>query len=237
MKTAAPVALHVAGLRSPPLVRDVSFAVHEGEILGLGGLVGAGRSETVEAIFGLRRAVPAPSPWAAKSSNPKKPAQAVRAGIGFVAEDRRSQNIVPDLSVKENLLLAHLGAHRGFGLGYRSREKDIDRLLASLGLPADRLLDANMLELLRRDAAEDHHRPLAAAQPKVLILDEPTKGVDIGTRQSIYQLLRDVAARASRSWWCPPTSRSSRPVRPHRRNQRRRPASPTCRLPCWTRRS
>ena len=194
-KPAAPVALEVTGLRSPPLVRDVSFAVHEGEILGLGGLVGAGRSETVEAIFGLRPRSAGTITVGGKVVNPRKPAQAVRAGIGFVAEDRRSQNIVPDLSVKENLLLAHLGAHRGFGLGYRSREKDIDRLLASLGLPANRLLDANMLNFSGGMQQKIIIARWLLLNPKVLILDEPTKGVDIGTRQSIYQLLRDVASR------------------------------------------
>ena len=61
---------------------------------------------------------------------PRSPTEAIRAGIGFVAEDRRRQSIVPDLSVRENLLLAHLGAHRGFGLGYGKREKKIDELLA-----------------------------------------------------------------------------------------------------------
>jgi len=195
LKASAPVALQVAGLKSPPVVRDVSFAVHEGEILGLGGLVGAGRSETVEAIFGLRHRSAGTITVGGKVVNPKKPAQAVRAGIGFVAEDRRSQNIVPDLSVKENLLLAHLGAHRGFGLGYRSREKEIDRLLASLGLPADRLLDANMLNFSGGMQQKIIIARWLLLNPKVLILDEPTKGVDIGTRQSIYQLLRDVAAK------------------------------------------
>ena len=75
----------------------------------------------------------------------RTPKDAIRAGIGFVAEDRRTQNIVPDLSVRENLLLAHLGARRGFGLGYRSRDRQIDSLMASLGLPLDRLGDASML--------------------------------------------------------------------------------------------
>ena len=97
----APVRSRSRRLAAPPMVRDVSFAVREGEILGLGGLVGAGRSETVEAIFGLRpRSGRRRSASAASRSTPTKPSEAIRAGIGFVAEDRRAQNIVPDLSVQ-----------------------------------------------------------------------------------------------------------------------------------------
>ena len=102
---------------------------------------------------------------------------------------------MPDLSVKENLLLAHLGAHRGFGLGYRSREADVDALMKSLGLPADRLLDANMLAFSGGMQQKIIIARWLLLEPKVLILDEPTKGVDIGTRSSIYGLLRDIAAR------------------------------------------
>ena len=193
--TAAPVALEVSGLASPPLVRNVSFAVREGEILGLGGLVGAGRSETVEAIFGLRTRTAGTISVGGKALDPRKPGVAIRAGIGFVAEDRRAQNIVPDLSVKENLLLAHLGAHRGFGLGYRSREKQADALLKSLGLPADRLHDASMLNFSGGMQQKIIIARWLLLQPRVLILDEPTKGVDIGTRTSIYAILRDIAAK------------------------------------------
>jgi ribose transport system ATP-binding protein/rhamnose transport system ATP-binding protein len=192
---AKPVVLSVEGLRAPPEVRNVSFSVRKGEILGLGGLVGAGRSEAAEAIFGLRPRAAGTIRMDGQVIEPRKPMQAVRAGIGFVAEDRRVQNIVPDLSVKENLLLAHLGAHRGFGLAYQSREKKIGELLASLGLPADRLLDDNMLNFSGGMQQKIIIARWLLLDPKVLILDEPTKGVDIGTRSSIYGLLRDIAAR------------------------------------------
>ena len=103
------------------------------------------------------------------------------------------QNIVPDLSVKENLLLAHLGAHKGFGLGYRRRAADIDALLERLGLPLHRLLDASMLDFSGGMQQKIIMARWLLLKPKVLILDEPTKGVDIGTRQTIYQLLQTCA--------------------------------------------
>jgi ribose transport system ATP-binding protein/rhamnose transport system ATP-binding protein len=125
---------------------------------------------------------------------PRRPSDAVRAGIGFVAEDRRAQGIVPDFSVRENLLLGHLGAHRGLGLNYGSRSKDIDILLRRLDLPGERLLDANMLAFSGGMQQKIIIGRWLLLKPKVLLLDEPTKGVDIGTRASIYTILREIAA-------------------------------------------
>jgi ribose transport system ATP-binding protein/rhamnose transport system ATP-binding protein len=192
---AAPVALAVEGLSTRPAVRSVSFAVRRGEILGLGGLVGAGRSETAEAIFGLRPLSGGRITLEGRPVHWRRPVDALRAGVGFVAEDRRVQNIVPDLSVRENLLLAHLGDHRGFGLGYRKREGRVRELLQRLGLPQERLGDANMLNFSGGMQQKIIIARWLLLEPKVLILDEPTKGVDIGTRSSIYDILRDIAAR------------------------------------------
>ncbi len=191
----APVALAVEGLRTEPAVKNVSFSVRRGEILGLGGLVGAGRSETVEAIFGLRALSAGTISLEGRRVSFRRPADALRAGIGFVAEDRRVQNIVPDLSVRENLLLAHLGAHRGFGLGYRKRDAKVRELLQSLALPPERLFDANMLNFSGGMQQKIIIARWLLLDPKVLILDEPTKGVDIGTRTSIYAILRGIAER------------------------------------------
>jgi ribose transport system ATP-binding protein len=190
-----PVIFSVEGLSALPVVRDVSFQVRRGEILGLAGLVGAGRSETVEAIFGLRPRTGGTIRIEGREVSPRKPLQAVKAGIGFVAEDRRVQNIVPDLSVKENLLLAHLGAHRGFGLAYKTRDAKVRELLVSLSLPADRLLDDSMLTFSGGMQQKIIIARWLLLDPKVLILDEPTKGVDIGTRSSIYAILREIAER------------------------------------------
>ena len=190
-----PVVLEVENLKSAPLVRDVSLSLHRGEIVGLGGLVGAGRSETLEAIFGLRRRDGGSVRLNGKPFAPRKPAQSIRAGVGFVPEDRRRQSIVPDLSVRENLLLAHLGAHRGFGLAYRRRDEKVSELLAMLGLPADRLLDASMLNFSGGMQQKIIIARWLMLDPEVILLDEPTKGVDIGTRSSIYAMLRAIADR------------------------------------------
>jgi ribose transport system ATP-binding protein/rhamnose transport system ATP-binding protein len=96
--------------------------------------------------------------------------------------------------VRENLLIGHLGAHQGFGLRYGSRTKDIDDLLRRLDLPIERLLDANMLAFSGGMQQKIIIGRWLLLKPKVLLLDEPTKGVDIGTRASIYSILREIAA-------------------------------------------
>jgi ABC-type sugar transport system ATPase subunit len=188
----AEVVFEVRNLKAPPAVRDVSFAVRRGEILGLGGLVGAGRSEAMEAVWGLR---PRQSGEILVRGAPvrlRKPADAVRAGLGFVAEDRRAQNIVPDLSVRENLMLALMGRHRGLGRGYDRRADKVASLLGELGLPADRL-DSSLLNFSGGMQQKIIIARWLLIEPDVLILDEPTKGVDIGTRSSIYRILQEAA--------------------------------------------
>jgi ribose transport system ATP-binding protein/rhamnose transport system ATP-binding protein len=125
---------------------------------------------------------------------PRSPAEAIRAGLGFIAEDRRRQSIVPDLSVRENLLLGCLGAHRGFGLGYGKVERKVGELMARLELPLDRLAEPSLLNFSGGMQQKIIIARWLLLEPKVLILDEPTKGVDIGTRASIYAILRDIAA-------------------------------------------
>ncbi len=184
--------LEVQNLRSLPWVRDLSFSVRAGEILGLGGLVGAGRSEAMEAIWGLRPRQAGKILVRGKSVALRKPADAVRAGLGFVAEDRRAQNIVPDLSVRENLMLAAMGQHRGFFHGYGRRADRVATLIRDLGLPADRL-DTSLLNYSGGMQQKIIIARWLLTDPDILILDEPTKGVDIGTRASIYRLLQDAA--------------------------------------------
>ncbi len=188
------VVLRVAGLACPPHVRDVSFEVRAGEILGLAGLVGAGRSETLEAIFGLRRRAAGTVELDGKPFAPTGPRGAIRAGVGLIPEDRRGQGIVPDFSVRENLLLAHLGAHRGPTLAYGERSEAVGRLLALLELPERRLLDASLLTFSGGMQQKVILARWLLLGPRLLLLDEPTRGVDIGTRSSIYALLRRIAA-------------------------------------------
>ncbi len=185
--------LAVRSLATFPQVRNVSFSLQPGEILGLGGLVGAGRSETLETIFGLRPRNGGEILLDGRPFAPRRPSDAVRAGLGFVAEDRRIQGIIPDFSVRENLLLGHLCASRGITLGYRARQRNVETLLRRLGLPSERLLDTSILAFSGGMQQKIIIGRWLLLRPKVLLLDEPTKGVDIGTRASIYAILREIA--------------------------------------------
>ncbi|MCY4206736.1 MAG: sugar ABC transporter ATP-binding protein [Roseovarius sp.] len=182
----------VRGLRSMPWVRDIGFSVRRGEILGLGGLVGAGRSEAVEAVWGLRPRQAGEILVNGKPIKIKKPVDAVRAGLGFVAEDRRAQNIVPDFNVRENLMIAQMGKNRGFGRGYGQKEARVRELLMELELPLDRM-DQSLLNFSGGMQQKVIIARWLLIEPDILILDEPTKGVDIGTRSSVYRLLQAAA--------------------------------------------
>ncbi|WP_284948068.1 sugar ABC transporter ATP-binding protein [Acidisoma cladoniae] len=185
--------LSVRNLRVDPLVKDISFDLHAGEILGLAGLVGAGRSEAVEGIFGLRHRRSGTMLLDGAAFAPRKPAQAIRAGVALVPEDRRHQAIAPDMTVRENLLLGHLAASRGFFCGYGRRRAQVEHLLGLLDLPLSRLDDDSLLNLSGGMQQKIIIARWLLLQPKVLMLDEPTRGVDIATRASIYKLLHKIA--------------------------------------------
>lgn len=186
--------LAVQHLRAGPLVRDVSFTLHKGEILGLGGLVGAGRSETLEAIFGLRAIQGGAFLFHGKSFRAKRPLDAIRAGLGYLAEDRRAQSILPDLSVRENLLVAALSAQRSSWVRYESFRERAAQLAIKLDLPPHRLDDESMFSFSGGMQQKVLLMRWLLLEPDVLLLDEPTKGIDIGARTAIYTLLRAVAA-------------------------------------------
>ncbi|MDQ0392776.1 sugar ABC transporter ATP-binding protein [Labrys monachus] len=171
-----------------------SFTVHAGEILGLGGLVGAGRSELLEGIYGLRRAegtvLIEGKPLALST-----PAAAIRQGIAFVPEDRKISGVLTSLSILDNVTLPHLGAFAGAG-GFvdntERRRKTLDVLkrtrvkYARLGQTVAHLSGGNQQKIALA-------RWLVTDTPRLLILDEPTRGIDVGARSEIYRLIHDLA--------------------------------------------
>lgn len=188
------VAFEVEHLAAPPLVKDVSFRLHQGEILGLGGLVGAGRSETLEAIFGLRAIHGGAMLLGGAAYRPRRPLDAIRAGLGYVAEDRRAQSILPDLSVRENLLIAALSVQRSSLVRYGAWAERAAALAGKLDLPAHRLDDESMFSFSGGMQQKILIMRWLLLEPRVLLLDEPTKGIDVGARSAIYTLLREIAA-------------------------------------------
>jgi rhamnose transport system ATP-binding protein len=189
------VVLDVRGLSSTSAgIANVSFAVRAGEILGVAGLVGAGRTELAEVLFGLRSAEAGEISLNGARQAFHSPADAVRAGLAYVPEDRRRHGVIAELSVAANTSLAALGRVASAGLMDRQAERRlasgyIERFAIrtpSPDTPVGLLSGGNQQKVALA-------RWLATA-PSVLILDEPTQGVDVAAKTEIHALMRELAA-------------------------------------------
>jgi ABC-type sugar transport system ATPase subunit len=185
--------LAVEGLRTSRL-RDISFTVHRGEVLGVAGLVGAGRSELGAALFGLDRIAGGSvrlggTPLAARS-----PRDAMRRGIGLVPEDRRLQGLMMSMNVQENGTLAVLGRLQRLGFLRGSRESGELRPVArqlSLDCPS---LTACVSHLSGGNQQKVLLARWLLLHPQVLFLDDPTRGIDVAAKQDIYRIIEELAA-------------------------------------------
>jgi ABC-type sugar transport system ATPase subunit len=189
--------LRGSGLSSPGKFQDVSFAVRAGEVVGLAGLVGAGRSELANAIFGLDKRVRGELTIDGRPVRLHTPRDAIRHGVGLVPEDRKRQGILPFASALHNISLAtlkrlshltwlRLAAERVQGRTFfdrlRVRAPNIDSVVAGLsGGNQQKVVLARWL----------------AARSRLLILDEPTRGVDVGAKAEIHGLIRELAAQGT----------------------------------------
>lgn len=189
-----PELLKVTSLSSRPRFRDVSFSVHQGEIVGLAGLVGAGRTSIGLALAG---ALPAQGEIQlhGKAVRFKSPAEAIERGVSYLTEDRKGRGILPLMAAESNLTLATLPAYRRMGLLSPGRERaaaaiaarDFDVRVARLTQPAATLSGGNQQKLLIAR--------YLLTRPALVILDEPTRGVDVGARADIYRLMNRLTAQ------------------------------------------
>jgi ribose transport system ATP-binding protein len=171
----------------------VSISIHKGEIVGLAGLLGCGRTETARAIFGATPTDDGTMQLNGASFAPSTPHDAIRAGIGFVSEDRAAEGIIPDLSVRENLTLAALPLLTKHGIVSRSRQTAIvTRFMQRMGIKATST-DQRMRELSGGNQQKVLLARWLCTEPRLLILDEPTRGVDIGAKGEIQHLLNELA--------------------------------------------
>jgi rhamnose transport system ATP-binding protein len=172
---------------------DISFTVRSGEIVALAGLVGAGRSEVARAVFGIDRYDAGEITVRGRRLKKASPTNAMAAGIGFVPEDRRQQGLVMDMSVQQNVALASLGRLRKGGLIRASAERAMAvDWAARLAIKYGRLTDpVSML------SGGNQQKVVLAKwlgrQPTVLIVDEPTRGIDVGTKAEVHHLLTELA--------------------------------------------
>ncbi|MGC5224271.1 sugar ABC transporter ATP-binding protein [Micromonospora sp. DT81.3] len=190
----APVVLEVDGLTSAGVFEDVSFTVRAGEVLGLAGLVGSGRSEILETVYGARRATSGTVRVAGTRLRNGSVVHAVESGIGLSPEERKSQGLVLEEPIFVNVTLASFGrfAKAGF-LDERAERKAAREQIEALELrPADP--DRPAITLSGGNQQKILLARWLVHGTRVLLLDEPTRGVDVGARAEIYALIRRLAA-------------------------------------------
>ncbi|GAB7052991.1 sugar ABC transporter ATP-binding protein [Catenuloplanes indicus] len=192
--TAGDVVLTVDGLTRAGVFRDISFEVRAGEIVALAGLVGSGRSEVMQAVFGVDPYDSGTVTFLGKRLRPGNPRAAMTAGLALVPEDRRQQGLVMDLSIERNVTLPRSGALARLGLlfGGAERREATDwtrKLQTKFGRLSDlvgTLSGGNQQKVVLA-------KWLATA-PKLLIVDEPTRGIDVGTKAEVHRLMSQLAA-------------------------------------------
>lgn len=193
---AGAVALELRGVSSPGVLEDVSFAVREGEILGLAGLVGAGRTEVAEAIMGLRPRTGSVA-VAGAELKPRSPRAAVAAGVGYLSEDRQGSGVLTAFGVAENATLVSLPSYAVGPLGLVDGAKERSSAQAwreRFGIKV-RSLDQGLEQLSGGNQQKVSLAKTLDPAPRVLLADEPTRGVDVAAKQEIYRFIAELASR------------------------------------------
>jgi galactofuranose transport system ATP-binding protein len=186
--------LAATGLTSKHRLHGVDITVRPGEIVGLGGLLGAGRSETVQAIAGALPVDSGTVTVAGQTVRAGSVAAAMRAGVVMLPEDRKADGILPDLSVRENIVLAALPRLSAAGLISRRRQDAIvDTFIRRLRIKASSP-DQRVGELSGGNQQKVLLARLLCREPKVLLLDEPTRGIDVGAKAEVQALVGELAA-------------------------------------------
>jgi ribose transport system ATP-binding protein len=185
--------LRVQGLTRRHVLDDISFDVRPGEVVGLAGLLGAGRSETAKAIFGAQPLDSGEVTMAGKQVKTGSPPSAIKAGIAFLPEDRRSEGIIPGLSVRENIVAAAMPQLSRAGLvSEKAQNELVERFMERLGIKASSP-DQPVGELSGGNQQKVMLARWLCLNPKVLILDEPTRGIDVGAKAEVQHLIDELA--------------------------------------------
>jgi ribose transport system ATP-binding protein len=187
------VTLDVRGLTSPTnTFRDISFSVRKGEVFGIAGLMGAGRTELVRAITGADPIARGTVMLDGQDITPRSPIEAIRNGMVLVPEDRKLQGVVLDHSIAENIAYANLPElTRGGWITARRLNAFADGFIQKFGVKGQGHQNAG--ELSGGNQQKVVLAKWLARNPRVVVLDEPTRGIDVGARSSIYELIMDLA--------------------------------------------
>lgn len=176
-------------------VENVSFAVRSGEIFGLSGLVGAGRTETMRMIFGADPIDSGEVLLNGQPVHPKHPAEAVKLGIGLIPEDRKQQGLLLDLPIFTNISMATMRDISHFTVvNSRAEKENVNRLVEAVTIKTP-----SIAQLVRNLSGGNQQKVVLAkwlsAHPRILIFDNPTQGVDVGAKEEIYEIILRLAAQ------------------------------------------
>jgi galactofuranose transport system ATP-binding protein len=185
--------LEASGLSRKPRIRDVSLNVKSGQIVGVAGLLGAGRTETARLIFGADTIEQGKVRFEGREVNFRSPADAIKAGLGFCSEDRKVEGIIPQMSVQENLTLALLPMLAKAGVVDTAKQEELVKtFIQKLGIKT-----TGPHQPIRELSGGNQQKVLLARwlcmNPKLLILDEPTRGIDVGAKAEIQKLINELA--------------------------------------------
>ncbi len=187
------VVLRVENLSRSGVLENISFELRRGEILGVSGLVGAGRTEMARAVFGADRRDSGSIFLDGQGVDIRSPVDAIRHGIGLVTEDRKLQGLILGMAVKDNMTLANLGEVSTLGFIRRREEtKAAEELVAKLAIRTP-----SLMQLARNLSGGNQQKVVLAkwlfTRSRVLIFDEPTRGIDVGSKAEIHELMRELA--------------------------------------------
>lgn len=188
------VVLSVRDLQESKELKGVTFDLHGGEILGVAGLVGAGRTAVAETLFGIRAATAGEIIIENETAPIRSPKQAIRQGLGFVPEDRKLQGLFLNMAVRENIIISGIEQVSSFGFVSGSEANQLaDDFVKKLNVRTP-----SLRQTVRNLSGGNQQKVVIARwltlKPRVLILDEPTRGVDVGAKAEIYALMRQLAA-------------------------------------------
>lgn len=187
--------LRVEGLGKTGYFKDISFTLHKGEILGLTGLVGSGRSEVCQAIFGIMPYDKGKVFIEGKEVKIESPLQAMELGIGYLPEDRQKQGLVLQWEIGKNITLATMDKFSNNGWLNESKEAKVAQELSEkVKVKAKSIFDL-VSSLSGGNQQKVIVAKLLSADPKIIILDEPTKGVDVGAKSAIHEIMSDLACQ------------------------------------------
>jgi ribose transport system ATP-binding protein len=190
-----PVRLRIRGLHASALLKDIDLDVREGEVLGLFGLVGAGRTELLETVFGARPVEQGSFELDGQAFVPRSPSHALSKGLSLMPEGRKANGIFPNLSVARNITASVLKQASAFGfLNHPALAEQVAQGVEHCRVSAHDVEQA-MAELSGGNQQKAILARCLAVGPRILLLDEPTHGVDVGAKEQIYQLIEQLAAQ------------------------------------------